>query len=284
MASVGTLPVSVTDALLADEEERLVLPFIDMGDHNRPADGPAKLVIADDPAHQPIAVIGPAIGVENVVAPKLEKRAVVLIRPTTGSHVNGAASRSAIFRRQRVRHHRNLLHAVLVGGIPDLQVADVVFRHDNGGAVNRDIVIVVSAAADPGTIRPAAGNDAGHQRHQRHRAAVAPQGQIEDGPVADGGSQGRGFGRQLRGAGFHLNGAGHLANLERKAQSDSLLHVHKDVALQILLKGRLLGGHPVQSWWQVSLVETSLIVGRHRPMNVGGLVFDGYRRTRDDRV
>ena len=96
------------------KEKRLVLAVVEFWNHHRPANRSAKLV---EPERRPLraAAIGEkVIRVQLVIAEKLIRAEVELIRPALGDDIEHAARRPPIFRRKIIRFHLELLHHVRV--------------------------------------------------------------------------------------------------------------------------------------------------------------------------
>lgn len=138
-----------------------------MGQDDGSTYGESELVVmhgADREAGFDVVV---AVRVEDAVPNEIEEREVELIGAAAGADVDGSTAGAAVFGRQTVGNDGNFSDAVLDGLIAHLQVTDVVFRDDDGGSVNGDIVIIVAAAADPGCRSTVSGVDSGNEGSKR---------------------------------------------------------------------------------------------------------------------
>ena len=111
-------PVPLRVMLRVDEEEQLVVAVIHVGDSHRPSQSASELILREGRLANPGSVIEERVGVQDLIAQKLVKSAMKLVRSRFGREVDDAAREASELRRQVVRLHLEFLNGILSGRQP----------------------------------------------------------------------------------------------------------------------------------------------------------------------
>src|SRR6185436_1544225 len=85
-------------ALLAEKEERAILSVVYLGNEDRTAQRPAKLVALEGSQLHAVAIVAPGVGVQLAVAKVVVAGTVKAVRPAARGDVDDSASRPAVLR------------------------------------------------------------------------------------------------------------------------------------------------------------------------------------------
>src|SRR5439155_24993827 len=97
----GRLGLDQAKPLVGNKKEALILPVVQMGNSNRPAQGAAEIVLPERRLLYVLIAIKPIVRVEHIVAQILEGSAVPLVGPRFRVKRELAAGIAPVFRRVR---------------------------------------------------------------------------------------------------------------------------------------------------------------------------------------
>ena len=227
----------IVDALVAEQEEGLVLAVVDFRDANRTADGTAPAVEQEVRTRRAGLVQEEIVGPETGALEGVVDAAVEVVGAALDADVGDAALGLAELGVEGVGLDLELLHDV--GG---RHVGGGDFEGIGGGggrrAVNRDVVQVALGAAhrevdDVGGFERTVQADAAVERHaggqadQQERIAVGER-QIRDAFGIDHGAQGGGFGVEQRSLRAHRHRLLRGADFQRDADVQAVGHADFD--------------------------------------------------------
>ena len=212
------LAKSQPETFVAEKEEGLVAPIVEMGKVEGPADIAAELVLMPRSSVNPLGVVKEIVGVQHVVAQVFISGAVKLIAAGFRGEVDDAAGKTAPLRVQVIRLHLEFLKRILGGNQAELIDVAVVQRHAvevfraliGDGATNLVVGVIERILPHRSALGMPLGHDAGRERDQVHGVASVER-QLIHLPLRDDLTQvSRGGLKQGR-LGCHLNRLGHLS-------------------------------------------------------------------------
>jgi hypothetical protein len=254
----------VADALVVEEEERLVAP-------DRAADRSPELMVAERRLVEIVAVVRPPGGVHLVVAHELGERAAKAVGPRLGDEIDHAPAGHAELRGQRIGLHAEFLHRVDARRHRVL----VPLRQCRRAAVEEHRVGAALPAVDAhaGEVEVTGVEERrGQERHSRCEPRqleriASVQWKLAHARVVDDVAERRRLRVDERRP--HVDRFRQVPEVEREIEARGLLDVERHAALGLRAKSRQLDGDRVLAGREQRQAVVALAIGRHGRADAG---------------